>query len=117
MTYVGLWARAFLLTLGSELALAPWLLDGAESRRRRIAAVAAANVLSHPAVWFVFPELGLTYTPMLIVAELWAFGSEALLYRLVFPTLPWRQAIAVSALANALSLGLGLVLRGAGMTV
>jgi hypothetical protein len=48
------------------------------------------------------------------LAELWAFGSEVLLYRLVFRELPWRRAIAVSALANALSLGLGLVLRGLG---
>lgn len=117
MTYVGLWARAFALTLGSELALGPWLLPREESRQRRLAAVTAANVLSHPAVWFVFPELGLGYTPMLILAELWAFGSEALLYRLVFPAVPWRQAVAVSALANALSLGLGLVLRGMGVTL
>lgn len=117
MSFVTLWARAFLLTLGSELAIAPWLLPRDEPRPRRLGAVAAANVLSHPAVWFVFPELGLGYTPMLILAELWAFGSEVLLYRLVFPKLPWRQAVATSALANAVSLGLGVAVRALGGTL
>jgi hypothetical protein len=114
VSYVGFWARAFLLTVGSELAVAPWLLPPDEPRWRRLAAVGAANVASHPAVWFVFPELGLAYTPMLVLAELWAFGSEVLLYRLVFRTLSLRRAIAVSALANAASLGLGLALRSLG---
>ncbi len=74
----------------------------------------AANVLSHPAVWFVFPELGLSYTPMLVAAESWAVGSEVLLYRLVFPALSWRRAVAVSALANAVSVGVGVLLRSLG---
>ena len=117
LSYVGLWARAFALTLGSELCVAPWLLPRGEPRIRRVGAVVAANVLSHPAVWFVFPELGLGYTRMLLLAELWAFGSELLLYRLVFPALPWRRAVAASALANAVSLGLGMALRGAGLTL
>lgn len=117
MSYVGLWARAFLLTLGSELCVAPWLMPKDEPKPRRVGAVVAANVLSHPAVWFVFPELGVGYTAMLVLAELWAFGSEVLVYRLVFPRLEWRQAIAASALANALSLVLGLVLRRLGVLV
>ncbi|MBK7584231.1 MAG: hypothetical protein IPI67_29020 [Myxococcales bacterium] len=117
MTYVGLWVRAFAVTLGSELLIAPRLLPSRESRRRRLGAVVAANVLSHPAVWFVFPDLGLRYGSMLVLAELWAFGSEALLYALVFVGLSWRRALGVSAVANALSLGLGLLLRGAGFTL
>lgn len=115
MSYVELWARAFLLTLSSELCVAPFLLPKGEPRLRRFGAVAAANVLSHPAVWFVFPELGLRYTPMLVLAELWAFGSEVLLYRLVFRELPLRRAIAASAFANATSLLLGIVLRELGV--
>ncbi len=117
MTYVALWAKAFGFTLGAEFALAPWLLPRDEPLRRRLAAVLAANVLSHPAVWFVFPELGMAYAPMLICAELWAVGSELLLYRLVFPQLRWRRALAVSALANALSMGVGLLLRGLGVSL
>lgn len=117
MTYVGLWARAFALTLGSELLVATPVLPGSESRWRRMAAVAAANVASHPAVWFVFPELLRPYLLMLLMAELWAFASEVLLYRLVFPTLTWRRAVIVSALANGVSLGAGLALRALGMNV
>ncbi|MCC6663899.1 MAG: hypothetical protein IT375_09150 [Polyangiaceae bacterium] len=115
VTYVGWWARAFLVTVGSELCVAPWVLDRAEPRGRRLAAVLAANVLSHPAVWFVFPELGLSYTRMLVAAELWAVGSEVLLYRLVFPKLGWPRALAASALANAFSVGAGLLLRALGL--
>lgn len=117
VTYLALWAKAFAFTLGSELALAPWLLPPEEPLWRRAATVVAANVLSHPAVWFVFPELGMTYTPMLICAELWAVGSELVLYRLVFPRLRWRRALAVSTLANALSMSAGLAVRGLGFSI
>ena len=78
---------------------------------RRLGALAFANIASHPAVWFVFPELGLSYSVMVILAETWAVGSELVFYRLVFEQLSWRRAVLISLLANALSLGLGLVVR------
>jgi hypothetical protein len=111
VSYVRLWATAFVVTWLSELAVATPFLPRSEPRLRRLGAVTAANVLSHPAVWFVFPEVLRPYWVMLVAAELWAFCSEALLYRLVFPSLSWRRAFGVSALANGVSLGLGLVLR------
>jgi len=114
VSYVRLWATAFLVTWLSELGVATPLLPRAQPRGRRLGAVTAANVLSHPAVWFVFPELLRPYLVMLVGAELWAVVSEALVYRLVFPELRWRRAFGVSLLANAVSLGLGLVLRSLG---
>ncbi len=117
MSFVELWSRAFLLTVGTELAVAPWLMPPSEPRWRRFGAVVAANMLSHPAVWFVFPELRLPYLWFLLVAELWAFASEVLVYRLVFPALTWRRAIAASALANLASVGAGYFLRALGVAV
>lgn len=112
MTYVGLWARAFVFTCAVELAVAVPLLRRAEpGRARRLAAVLLANVASHPAVWFVFPELGLAYDPMMIAAEAWAVLSETAAYLVVFPALGLRRALAIAALANAASYGLGAVTR------
>lgn len=117
MSYVVLWARAFALTVGSELAIATWFLPKEASSSRRLGAVVFANVASHPAVWFVFPELFARWQVALVVSELWALGSEVLIYKLVFPTLPWRRALAASALANGGSLLLGIALRAGGVSL
>jgi hypothetical protein len=111
MPFVLLWLRAFALTLGVELLLAARLLRG-EGRKldRRLGAALVANLASHPAVWFVFPELGLGGAG-LAMSELWAFASEALVYRLVFPALSWRRAVVISAAANGASFLIGLALR------
>ena len=115
MSWVVLWSRAFALTVLSELLVAPWFLPKREPRWRRLGAVVVANCASHPAVWFVFPELGLSYMKWVLLAELWAFGSEVFVYRLVFPELGWRRAVAASALANAASVAAGLVARALGL--
>jgi hypothetical protein len=113
--YVVLWARAFALTVGSEVLIATWFLPRDAPRSRRLGAVVFANVASHPAVWFVFPELFARWEVALVLSELWALVSELLIYKLVFPALGWRNALAASALANGGSLLLGLVLRGLGV--
>jgi hypothetical protein len=115
MSWVHAWFRAFFLTLAVELAVAPWFLPKAEPRWRRAAAVVAANVASHPAVWFVFPALGFRYSVVLTLAELWAFGSEVLIYMLVFRGFSPRKAMIASALANGASLGVGVTLRALGV--
>jgi hypothetical protein len=115
VSYVELWARAFALTLGVELGIAIWFLPKEATWARRLGAVSFANVASHPAVWFVFTELFSSWQTGLVVSELWALGSEILVYRLVFPTLSWRTALAASALANGGSVLAGLVARAAGV--
>jgi hypothetical protein len=115
VSYVALWARAFTLTVGLELLIATWFLPRDATRSRRVGAVVFANVASHPAVWFVFPELFARWEVALVLSELWALGSEVLIYKLVFPTLEWRKALAASALANGGSLLLGLILRALGV--
>ncbi len=118
MSYVGLWFRAFLLTWLSETCVATPLLRAAEpSVKRRLGAVCLVNVASHPAVWFVFPSLGLEYLWMFLVAEVWAVSSEVLAYRLILPSLGWVRALGISLLANGVSVAAGLAARGLGVTV
>lgn len=112
MSYAAQWARAFLFTLAVELAVATPLLARVEAGlARRLGAVLIANLASHPAVWFLFPALGLAYDPMMALAEAWAVGSEALVYLVVFPSLGLRRGLALAALANAASFALGVVTR------
>ncbi|MBX3126260.1 MAG: hypothetical protein KF718_06065 [Polyangiaceae bacterium] len=114
--YVSLWFRAFLVTWLSEACVAvPMLRATRESRLRRFGAVTLVNVASHPAVWFVFPELGMTYLWMFVVAETWAVSSETLAYRLVFPKLGWLRALAIALIANGVSVAAGLLLRAVGV--
>lgn len=73
-----------------------------------------ASAITHPFVWFAFPYLrlvpGVTYPIMVIAAELFAFGVEAIYLRLVLRT-PLVRAALASLVANGASLGLGLLLR------
>lgn len=70
------------------------------------------SALSHPVLWFVImsPRLELGYTSALVGGELFAWLSEAALLRWGFGVAPTR-ALLLSALANAASLGLGLLSR------
>lgn len=112
MTYVALWARAFVFTVLVELAVAPPLLKRSRtSFRRRAAAVVVANLASHPAVWFVFPAFGLAHLPTIVLSEAWAVGLEFLIYLLVLPGLRRSDALAASAIANAASFVGWLLLR------
>jgi hypothetical protein len=82
-----------------ETPLAASLLRPAEPRLyRRVALVLFANVASHPAVWFIFPELGLPCIPVLVLAEAWAVLSEALFYRLVLEKMDAVETLGISAL-------------------
>lgn len=112
MPFVAAWFRAFLLTAFVEECVAPPLLKSAEGRyARRLGLVFFAQLASHPAVWFIFPEVGLSRVWYLVVAEGWALASEALFYRLTLPALTWRRALGVSLLANGASYAVGLGLR------
>ena len=55
------------------------------------------NLASHPAVWFVIPELGMSYNPRVVLSEVWAVGIEMWAYRLIFPHPKTKEAIRVLA--------------------
>lgn len=112
MQLVHLWLRAFSLTLLIELLVAVPLLRGVAGRQRRVSAVIFAQLVTHPAVWFIFPLIGWSQPIYLLVAESWAVLLECGLYLLAFPALRWSKALGVAALANAASFAVGQLLRG-----
>jgi hypothetical protein len=109
--WVTAWLRAFGLTLFIELPVATALLAAVEARAwRRGAAVLAANLATHPLVWFLFPGLALGRPARLALSEAWALVAEAALYLTVWPALRLRRALFVSLVANGASAVAGLVL-------
>ena len=109
------WFRAFLWTLGLELVVAGLVLRGHVPRARRLALITVANVATHPAVWLIFPELGLGLSwpkwLTLTLSEVWAFGFEIGVYGLFLGRGKLRVAVLASVTANAVSLGCGYALR------
>ena len=102
------WLGAFLVTVASELLVAVPLLAPGGSRARRVAAVCLAQLATHPSVWFIWPLLGLPRPVFLLVAEGFALLVEALIYRFSFERLAWSRCFAASALANGVSVVVGL---------
>jgi hypothetical protein len=109
--WVTAWLRAFGLTLLIELPLATPLLAAVEARAwRRGAAVIAANLVTHPLVWFLFPGLALGWPARFALSEAWALFAEAAVYLTVWPALRFRRALLVSLVANGASAVAGLIL-------
>lgn len=107
------WPTAFFLTLAIELPIGAYLLRVTEpSLARRLALLFFANLASHPLVWFFFPHIGLDFGAAILLAELWAWLSEATLLALVWPTMGWQRALLVALVANALSFIVGAAIQG-----
>jgi hypothetical protein len=70
-----------------------------------------ANLATHPAVWFIFPRLGLADAVAVPIEEAWAFGLEAAFYALAFRGVTWGRGVTVSLAANATSFAFGIVLH------
>lgn len=97
------WLVAFALTQLIEM---PVYRVGAKSWRIGF----FASALTHPVVWFVFPQLmsvGMPYWGMVFAAEVFAVLGEALWLR----ANQVRHPLLWSFLANALSFSIGLALR------
>jgi hypothetical protein len=73
-------------------------------------AAAGASAITHPIVWFGFftPHWHAAYLVKLVAAETFAWLVEAAYFRFIFKK---RNALLWSLLANASSLGLGLISR------
>lgn len=103
------WLRAFVFT---EIVEAPIY--------RRLLGISwpdsiAPSAITHPCVWFIFPlatrALGVSWAASVIASELFAWLVEAAYLRT--RGVPWKKAVAVSLVANALSLSLGYLSRAA----
>ena len=98
------WLLAFAFTQVVEVPIYRRALGG------RTLVAFGASALTHPIVWFVFPELPLPgYVAMVVAAETFAWLVEAAWLR----AFGLERALAWSAIANAASLGLGLASRAA----
>lgn len=108
------WARAFAVTLAVEeiVVLGMTRRDGDPATRRALLVV-FANLATHPVVWFVMPLLFASDGARIAASEIWAVVLEGLLYALTTRMSPSR-AFATSAIANAASFGVGVVLRALG---
>lgn len=101
------WLSAFLFTQAVEVPFYRWQLKHLSPADAWGLSV-LLSLATHPVVWFVFPSLFPTsYWGMVLAAESFAIGVEALML--------WRvrvsQPFLVSLVANSLSAGLGLLSR------
>ena len=103
-------AQAYALTLFLETVLLFLLLRNRYPAKTILFNSLIVNTLTLPAVWFLFPLLGLNYAFYLFVAEGFAFGAEALLYALLFEKIDWRVAVFCSFACNLLSFAVGALL-------
>ncbi len=108
--YVLKWLSAFLFTMALEVPIVVALTHRlGKPWPRRLAVALTAQCASHPAVWFIFPSLGMVYRDQIIVSELWALLSETFIYVGIFEKLTLPRAFAISLLANGVSYGLGVL--------
>lgn len=109
--YLLAWSKAFLLTAAVELPFVAYFFAPLEPRvGTRLASGFFAQLASHPAVWFVFPKLGLSYQMTIVWSEIWAVVCEGALYHLV-SSIPPIRAFTVALAANLVSFGVGLSVR------
>jgi hypothetical protein len=104
-----LWFAAFAWTLAIELPVYTIVLHRhAGSWQRLCGSVLAVNAISHPVLWFAFPELS-PYWLYVLAGETCVIAIEALILAAVIRNV--RVAVVASVLANVVStlIGLGLL--------
>lgn len=107
--YTMRWLSAFLFTAAVEVPVVILLLRSTGKPVWRLLILAiVAQCASHPAVWFIFPTLGLKYWNMILVAESWAVLSETVIYFGLNDKVKLSRALLVSLFANGMSYGFGL---------
>ncbi len=108
------WFAAFVLTLAVEVPIVAWLLRRAEPVLwRRVALAVFANLVTHPAVWYVFSQLFVVGTvEYTLAAEAWAIAAEAVFYAVVIRGLGVPRAVVVAVVANGASFAVGRIIDG-----
>lgn len=98
--------KYFLLTLAFEAPVYWLFLRKTLSTQKILLAIVALNLLSHPIVYFVFPELadqyGVSFGEYVLIAELFAPLVEGLALWKVFK-IPARRAWMIALAANVFS--------------
>ena len=98
------WLEAFALTCAIELPVVV-LIAGRGLRRRAAVDSLAANLLTHPAAWYLVRSTGVPW----LAAEVVVAAVELLVYRRV-TRLTWLRAAAASVAANGVTAALSFVL-------
>jgi hypothetical protein len=107
------WLLAFAITQAVEIPIYVWAFPGERWPWRALKAF-GASAITHPFVWFLFPFLlpgHARYLTMVVVAESFAVGVEAVYLRL----LGAGRALAWAMVANGASFSVGVLhywLRG-----
>ena len=104
-----LWFLAFLLTVAIEVPVVVALTrDSRVPLANRAALAFFAQLMTHPAVWFIFPVLpwGTRHTTF-VASELFAWLAEAAFYAVAGVAPSALGAVAVAAVANGTSLAIG----------
>lgn len=115
------WIWAFSLTVVVELlVIMPWSSSRGLPRTGTLTAVATAQLLTHPALWFLFPRFE-PYWLWLTLAETLVCLVEAVVYGIWLRKEGWTYpdafgaGLGVSLIANLVSTAIGLLgyaLRG-----
>jgi len=106
----GAWAAAFAITLVLELPCAAWLLR-ARSRWRGALAAVVGTAITHPLLWFAWSRVFESYWLYIATGEGLVVLLETVAYRLI-AGVGWRMALGVSAVVNAVSYLVPVLLRG-----
>jgi len=103
----GAYVLALLITIMVEVPIVAACYSG---QRLRMAAVCAATTTcTHLAMHFVLPQLVGSFGQFILLGELGALLVEAMVYWLASRPRDLGLALVASALANALSYGVGLL--------
>ena len=104
------WPAAFFLTQLAEISVALLLWRDAP-KRKIILLVFLASAITHPIIWFIFPQFAREnhwdYSTFLLIAEGYAYGVEILWYMAMRAPRP----VLLSCTANTASFGLGLLIQ------
>ena len=105
------WIMAFTLTQVIEITVGMlFWRDKEVSSLRKISILFGASLITHPMVWFVFPQIrdegGFSYGEYLLMAESYAYGVEALYYY----AFRVQRPILLSVIANTCSFLTGVML-------
>ena len=102
---------ALLVSIAVEAALAAGLLSLSSWGKplRGVAVAALATLVTHPVVWWMFPEFEFrsNYWTAFTLVEALVVLAEAAAYRLIVSN--WLRALGLSFAANAASAGIGML--------
>jgi len=108
---VSAWFAAFVLTVAIEAPIVWLFLRRQEPDLLRLGLlIVFANLVTHPAVWFIWTQLFLVGTASYTLAsETWAVVAEAVFYWATIKGLSVRRAAVTALVANVASFLVGLV--------